>query len=87
MLSRGLIPSPASGALKSWKGDGQDENWLVEYKLTEASQYILKLETWKKVENEAFCSGKRPRLEIEFKGRKYLVVLDRDDFDELIGGK
>ena len=83
MLARGLLPTPASGALSGWKGDGQDERWLVEYKATSKLQFILKKEIWQKVEKEAIKAHKLPRLEIDF-GDLYLVVVSKDDFDEEI---
>jgi len=84
MKERGLVPTPASGAIPFRKGDGQDENWVVEYKWTSFQQFTLKTKDFDKVELAALRAHKRPRMEIEFEDGTYLVVLDKDDFDELI---
>ncbi len=83
MQSRGLIPTPGSGSKSGWKGDGQDETWVVEYKLTFSKQFILKQHMWEKVEREALRAHKRPRMEIEMPDC-YLVVMCKEDFCELI---
>jgi len=86
MRDRGLVPTPSSGAKPGWQGDGQDENWVVEYKLTFAKQFILKQHMWEKVLREALRTHKRPRMEIELPDC-YLIVMSKEDFDELIGGE
>jgi len=83
MKERGLIPTPNSGATPFIKGDGQDEEWLVEYKSTASLQYILKAKDWNKVEKEALLAHKKPRMEIEMGDGNYLIILAREDYDEL----
>lgn len=86
MLERGLVPTAGSGNKPFWQGDGQDEDWLVEYKYTGSQQYILKTKDWNKVEKEALLAHKRPRMEIEMGDGNYLVILAKEDFDELCSG-
>lgn len=83
MQKRGLTPTPASGALSGWKGDATDELWACEYKYTKSKQYILKVDTWNKIAKEAIQMHKEPRMEIEFEGEGYLIVLSKDTFDEM----
>jgi hypothetical protein len=79
-----------SGACSGSKGDVRKPGqYRIEAKLTQSNQYILKLDTLRKIQGE--CTDlERPALAVEFversSGRRkaYWVVLPYDDFVEFV---
>lgn len=64
----------ASGALPAMKGDVRAPSWLVECKTTESSHYSLTLKTLRKIEGEAAMEARHPCLQLNMKGRRYVVL-------------
>jgi len=56
----------ASGALWFSKADLQNEDYLVEVKTTEKTQYILKAKTLEKILSEANVEGKQALFVVNF---------------------
>jgi hypothetical protein len=78
--------TPASGALDGAKGDVRTSLFLIENKYTDTPSYVLKLETWKKIEKEALKDGLRyPMMQIDIQDRQ-LVLLDKDVLIDIIDG-
>jgi hypothetical protein len=78
-------PTPRSGGLWFWKGDGQSDRFLIESKKTKHQSFSVSTKLWKKVSREALLSNKIPILSISLSNAG-LVVLDKNDFLELIHG-
>lgn len=57
---------PASGARWHAKGDLKNQTELIEVKATAAKQYVLKLATLRKIEEEALSEDRDPSLFVEF---------------------
>lgn len=74
--------SAASGAFWSRKGDVRTDRWLIEAKYTDQKGYRLTAAVLDKIEREAILDGRKPRLDVSFSGKEW-VVISRDDLDEL----
>lgn len=74
--------SAASGAFWSRKGDVRTDRWLIEAKYTDQKGYRLTVSILDKIEREAILDGRKPRLDVSFGGKEW-VVITRDDLDEL----
>lgn len=68
----------ASGSLPSMKGDVRSTRWLVECKTTLAASYGLSLKVLLKIEREAIIASKVPVLQVDIKGRRYVVMTYED---------
>jgi hypothetical protein len=76
---------PNSGALPkaSLKGDVKSNLFLVDDKFTDKMSYSLKVETWRKISDEAWRAHRRPAMRINFNDGDALIVLDEQSFMEL----
>jgi hypothetical protein len=68
-----------SGSMPGNKGDVKADGWLVEAKQTVKGRFSLTLQLWRKIECEAYKTGKTPAMVIEMAGRS-LVVLGYNDW-------
>lgn len=80
----GARRTPASGALRI-KGDLQSKHELIEAKTTSKTQYTLKLEDLKKLEDQAREAGKNPVFIInldnaseDFMSNDWVLIPQRD---------
>jgi len=71
-----------SGRHEFDKGDGENEMFVWDSKVTEKNSFKLSKQIWKKIEDEALLKNKRPMLSLDISGTE-LVVLDKHDFIEL----
>lgn len=82
---------PVGGSGCKWyaKGDVKTDDLLIECKTTAKDYYIFKLETWKKINKEAWRAGMRtPLMQIDLlDGEVKLAVLFFDDLVSLVGEK
>jgi hypothetical protein len=80
--------TPGSGSGGFDKNDVTNDDWSFEVKTTTQKGYRLTLDTFRTTEKNALEQGKRPAMVIAFvpvSGRtKRLVILDEDDFTEMI---
>ncbi len=82
---------PGSGALPGSPGDVvqrpemDGQSLLIEAKFTDAAQYTLKAETWRKVQGEAILARRIPVMQVRIGGLE-LAVLGWDEFLEMRGG-
>jgi len=73
---------PASGALWGAKGDVRLDRFLIEAKTTLGKEYILNVNTWRKIVIEAIRDGLRiPLMQIDLEGGKHrIAVIGINDF-------
>ena len=67
-----------SGSMPGNKGDVREANWLIEAKQTVKGRFSLTLQLWRKIECEAFRTGKTPAMVIEMAGRSLVVISYQD---------
>lgn len=81
--------TPRSGGMWFAKGDSKSEKFLIENKTTGKDNISINGLVWDKINKEALLEGRLPLLSIEFGIKKVrsLVVLDQDDFMELMKDK
>jgi hypothetical protein len=79
---------PGSGSRWFAKGDVSTDRFLIEYKRTDRASFSITLETWQKIRREAALEGKTPLLGVNIGGElgRNIVVLDEDDFLEMLNG-
>ena len=75
-------PNSGAGASKFKKGDIKTDLFLVEDKYTDAASFSLKLDVWRKINNEALCNELRPMMSIGIQGVN-LYVIDEYTMKEL----
>jgi len=63
-----------SGNLWFEKGDIKLKDTLVEVKTTDKKSISVKLSVLKKIEKEAYKSGRKPILILDIRGHRYIVV-------------
>ena len=73
------LPTAASGAFWSRKGDVRSADLLVEAKTTTKASYAIKKTVWEKIRREALLDGRMPVLAVQIQDRN-LVVVDEEDF-------
>lgn len=61
----------------------EDTPFLWEAKRTDAKSFSLKLDDWEKNRRYALSEGRTPAMHVEI-GKRRLVVLEEDDFMELL---
>ena len=76
--------TPRSGGFWSIKGDSRNEKFLIESKTTIHKGFAVTEKLWAKVEREGLLSQRIPMLSIELGNGAELVVLDKNDFTNLI---
>lgn len=76
-INSGATFSDGDGVLKQQIGDYDKIG--VEIKCTDAKSYILKIDTWEKINNEARRIGQMPLLGIDIQNTK-LVLMSANDF-------
>ena len=79
--------TPGSGNQWHTKGDVKTDRLLVECKTTVKKSYSLKLEDLVKHMAYGILENKIPVFEIEFSPWKTFIVLDKEDFLELLEGE
>ena len=81
----GARPTPRSGGLWFSKGDSKSEYFLIENKTTDKENFTIQGKVWEKIFNEAIINSRTAMLSILFgKKKTELIVLDKNDFMELI---
>jgi hypothetical protein len=73
---------PASGSGKYDKGDIESRKFLIDSKLTDASQYILKASTFEIMRRHAIGMRKHPAMVVGFGWKNRLAIIDYDLFKE-----
>ena len=73
------LPTAASGAFWSRKGDVRSEDYLVEAKTTQKGSFTLRKDVWEKIRKEALLDGRMPVMAVQIQDRN-LVVIDEEDF-------
>jgi len=67
-----------SGTYPQQKGDVDSERFLIECKMTRKNSFVLKRETLRKVEKEAWNVGKCPALVVKFQNNEeqsnYIII-------------
>lgn len=80
--------TPKSGGFWSFQGDVRTENFLIDSKETDKKSFSITEGIWEKLFNEALKARKTPLLSISLTSYDIdLVVMDKDDFLTLFGGK
>jgi len=77
----------ASGRTWADKGDSRTKDWLVESKYTSKKSYSISLKTWDQLYGQALLSFRKPLLSIQIQDETEVVVLDKEDFLELMREK
>lgn len=73
--------TPRSGGLWFAKGDSKSDDFLIENKTTEKSNFTILGTVWKKIKKEALLSSRIPMLSVEFgEKREELIIMNKDDF-------
>ena len=77
----GGLPTPASGAFWSRKGDVRSKDLLIEHKWTGKDRYTIKAETLEKICTEAVLDGRTPVFAMDVGGRSYVLMEEGDWID------
>jgi hypothetical protein len=80
-------PTKASGRTWGDKADSKTGEWLVETKYTDSKSYSISINNWDKLEGQAMMSFRKPVLSLHFKDDFNVVILNKDDFLDLINEK
>lgn len=76
---------PGSGAGWARKNDVRSDSFLIENKLTQNTKsYSVKVTDLKELTTRAILEDRIPVLQFDLGGKRY-VILNEDDFVELIG--
>lgn len=77
--------TPRSGGLWFAKGDSRSDKFLIENKTSDKENFTIQGLVWSKIAKEALLNSRIPLMSLEFgKDKKELIVLDLNDFIELI---
>lgn len=87
LKSLGLTPAPQSGAGWVIKEDGENDNFIVQLKSTDASSYRIDMLDIKKLEYHASVSNKTPIFIVQFLSQnKMYAIVSIDDLAEVCDG-